>query len=81
MQRTRSVARPIFSIRLPRQAQIDGLTKWIVLIPAAFSFSSTSRLKSGASMPTNASGLSASRRSRSWLRIAKISRKWPSTSA
>ena len=51
------------SIRPPRQAQIDGLTKWIVFTPAAFSRVSTPRLKSGASTPMKASGLSASRRS------------------
>ena len=56
MHSTWSTARLIFSMRSPRQAQIDGPMKWMVRMPCCFRRSSRSRLKSGASTPMNASG-------------------------
>jgi len=45
----RSTARPIWTMRSLRHAQIDGLMKCTTRMPRARSFSSRARLKSGAS--------------------------------
>ena len=65
----------IFLMRSPRQAQIDGLTKCTVVMPARLAgLLSRPRLKSGASTPMKTSGRSRSRRSRSCVADAARSR-------
>jgi hypothetical protein len=62
-----------FGTRSPRQAQIDGQTKWMVFSPPARSRVSSPKLKSGASMPMKAAGRSASSRSPNWRRMRSSS--------
>jgi hypothetical protein len=81
MHSTWSQARFNFSTRLARQAQIDGQTKWTVFTPPERSFSSSARLKSGASTPMKTSGRSRSSRSRSDSRRRSSSGRCFRTSA
>ena len=67
-------ARAIFLIRLRRHAQIEGLMKCAVGMPASLRAISKSRLKSGASTPTNTPGRSSRSCARSESRMPLISR-------
>src|SRR5882762_4902507 len=59
--------------RLCRQAQTWGLTYWTVLIPAERRSRARRRLNSGASIPTNTSGLAARNEAR--MRARRRSRR------